>query len=281
MVAIVPLSKYLNGSTGSPASRALITLPTYLPSCIAGWAIPGSLFSDTMSPMAKTSGWPGTVQSGFTGMRPARSASTPGLLGQHLGQRRGLHAGRPDPGPGPDRLDALRALHRDRLVVHVDGQGVHPDLDAHLLEALLGVALQLLRERRQHRRARPRTAGSAPPWCRPSGSPGAARCAPARRSARPAPPRSGRPRSRRRSATRPVPPGRWRSRPSRTWTGWCPGCTGRPPRSSCPGRTRRTGPCRSRSGWPRPPPPACRRAGPPRRPSGPCARTTFPARSRS
>ena len=51
-----------------------------------------------------------------------------------------------------DRLDPVRALHRDRLVVHVDGHRVLPDLDAHLLQALLRVALQLLRERGQHRR---------------------------------------------------------------------------------------------------------------------------------
>ena len=77
MVAIVPLSKYSNGFTVSAVVRALITRPTYLPSCIAGCAMPGSLFNDTMSPMANTSGWPGKVQSGSTGTRPARSVSTP------------------------------------------------------------------------------------------------------------------------------------------------------------------------------------------------------------
>ena len=80
MVAIEPLSKYWNGGTlPSPASLALITLPTYLPSCMAGWATPGSLFSETMSPMANTSGCPGSVQSGFSTTRPAGSVSAPAL----------------------------------------------------------------------------------------------------------------------------------------------------------------------------------------------------------
>ncbi len=71
------LVEILEGLGLPPVSRALISLPTYLPSCIAGCAMPGSLSSDTMSPIANTSGWPGTVQSGFTVMRPARSVSTP------------------------------------------------------------------------------------------------------------------------------------------------------------------------------------------------------------
>jgi len=35
-------------------------------------------------------------------------------------------------------------------VVHVDGQGVQPDLDAHLLQPLLRVLLESRHERRQH-----------------------------------------------------------------------------------------------------------------------------------
>jgi hypothetical protein len=38
------------------------------------------------------------------------------------------------------------------VVVHVDGEGVEPDLDTHLLELALGVALQPGGEWRQHRR---------------------------------------------------------------------------------------------------------------------------------
>src|SRR5260370_40640711 len=74
MVAIEPLSKYLNGPGGlRPAIRALITLPTYLPSCMAGWATPGRPFRATMSPMANTSGGPGGVQAGPTDTPPAPS----------------------------------------------------------------------------------------------------------------------------------------------------------------------------------------------------------------
>ena len=43
----------------------------------ADWAMPGTLFHETMSPMANTSGRPGRVQSGSAGTRPARSVSTP------------------------------------------------------------------------------------------------------------------------------------------------------------------------------------------------------------
>ena len=101
MVAIEPLSKYWNGGIcSSPASRALITLPTYLPSCMAGWATPGRLFSDTMSPIANTSGCPGSVQSGLTAMRPARSVSAPVFSASCVASGGGLHPGGPDPGPG-------------------------------------------------------------------------------------------------------------------------------------------------------------------------------------
>ena len=114
-----------------------------------------------------------------------------------------------------------------------------------------------------------------------AGSREAARCAPARRSARPARLRSGRRRSRRRSASRRAPAGRSRPRPSRTWSGWRRAGIGRPPRSSCPARTRRTCRCRSRSGSPQPPPPASRSGSSIGRPSGPPAETTRRSRSMS
>ena len=78
IVAMLPLSKYLNGSVfSSPESLPAISFPTYLPSCMAGCATPGRLFSATMSPSANTSGCPASEQSGCTGMRPARSTSRP------------------------------------------------------------------------------------------------------------------------------------------------------------------------------------------------------------
>ena len=77
MVTIAPLSKYSKGFTVSAVFRASMTFPTYVPSCLADWAMPGTLFNETMSPMANTSGRPGRVQSGSAGTRPARSVSTP------------------------------------------------------------------------------------------------------------------------------------------------------------------------------------------------------------
>ncbi len=76
---MLPLSQYLNGFIigPRPASRARMSRPTYVPSCIAGCATPGSLLSETMSPIAKISGWPGSVQSGLTSTRPARSVAAP------------------------------------------------------------------------------------------------------------------------------------------------------------------------------------------------------------
>ena len=55
----------------------MTTLPTYLPSWIAGWAVPGTPSSVTMSPIANTSGWPLSVRSGSTWIRPALSSSAP------------------------------------------------------------------------------------------------------------------------------------------------------------------------------------------------------------
>ena len=134
---------------GLPASRAAMTPATYLPSCMAGCATPGSLFSETMSPTAKISGCPGTEQSGSTGSRPARSTSTPTFSPSSRASGEACTPAAQIRGAGRDRLDAVRALDRDAVVVHVHGEGVEPDLDAHLLQRPLGVALQPGRERRQ------------------------------------------------------------------------------------------------------------------------------------
>jgi hypothetical protein len=72
-----------------------------------------------------------------------------GLVREQARQRGGLHAGGPDPRLGPNDLAAAGGLDRDGVVVHVDGQGVQPDLHAHLLQLPLGVALQFEGEWRQ------------------------------------------------------------------------------------------------------------------------------------
>ena len=81
-----------------------------------------------MSPIANTSGWPGSEQSGCTATRPARSQSAPVGVGEHLGQRRRLDSGRPDLGARRDALDlAVGALHLDPVAVDVrdDAAGVY------------------------------------------------------------------------------------------------------------------------------------------------------------
>ena len=89
---------------------ALISLPTYLPSCMAGCATPGSLFSETMSPIANTSGCPARVQSGFDRHPAGPVDLDAGLLGEHPGQRStpaprrprsGCGSGSSPPRPGP------------------------------------------------------------------------------------------------------------------------------------------------------------------------------------
>jgi hypothetical protein len=57
IVAIDPLSKYLNGFCGGfPLSRPSMVLAAYLAPWIATWATPGRLSRAIMSPTTKTSG---------------------------------------------------------------------------------------------------------------------------------------------------------------------------------------------------------------------------------
>src|SRR3954463_12616060 len=78
IVAIEPLSRYRNGPFGDfPAIRRLIASAAYRPPWMATCATPGSRSSDIMSPTTCTSGWPGSVRSGCTATRPARSTSAP------------------------------------------------------------------------------------------------------------------------------------------------------------------------------------------------------------
>ena len=52
---------------------------------------------------------PGNVRSGLTSIRPPRSVSAPGGPREHLGQRHGVHAGRPDHGAAGDPLGGSAA----------------------------------------------------------------------------------------------------------------------------------------------------------------------------
>ena len=69
-----------------------------------------------MSPMAKTSGCPGSVQSGFTGTRPAGSVSTPAFWASSFASGEACYAGGPDAGAGA----AVRLLRAHHLAVQVD-----------------------------------------------------------------------------------------------------------------------------------------------------------------
>ena len=84
MVAMLPLSRYLNGAGGpaSPLSRFAMRAETYSPCCMAtgarpGSALPSGVLKLARSPSTKMSGRLPTVQSEFTWTRPARSVSTP------------------------------------------------------------------------------------------------------------------------------------------------------------------------------------------------------------
>ena len=72
MVAIVPLSWYLNGSVAALASSLTICAAACFPIWMAGWASwgVGSSGLTAMSPTAKIRSWPVTRRSGPTVMRP-------------------------------------------------------------------------------------------------------------------------------------------------------------------------------------------------------------------
>src|SRR5262245_22116350 len=83
IVAIVPLSRYLNGLATLPAMRRAIVSPACSPDWSATEPSCGrTCFSfasviAAMSPRAYTSGWSGRVRSGPTPMRSPRSSSIP------------------------------------------------------------------------------------------------------------------------------------------------------------------------------------------------------------
>ena len=135
-----------------PGEPALITLPTYLPSCSAGCATPGQLVQRHHVADREHLGMPRQRAVRVHRDAPGTVGLGTGLLGEHLRQRRGGDTRRPDPGAAADRLHAVRTLHRDRVVVHADGERVEVDLHSHLLQLPVRVGLQLLVERRQHRR---------------------------------------------------------------------------------------------------------------------------------
>ena len=128
IVARLPLSRYRNGGASAPSQAGADGLGHVAPLLHrdrrhAGQGIgePSRSRTRTMSPSAKTSGWPGSVRSASTVTRPARSTSAPGALGERRGEPGGGHAGGPDDGPrGDARRRAVRVLDRRRRRVDVD-----------------------------------------------------------------------------------------------------------------------------------------------------------------
>src|SRR3954453_9653146 len=78
IVAIEPLSKYLNAGCGAlPLIRRSICLAAYRAPWMATCATPGRWSREIMSPTTNTSGCPGSVRSGLTEIRPDRSSAAP------------------------------------------------------------------------------------------------------------------------------------------------------------------------------------------------------------
>ena len=163
-----------------------------------------------MSPSAKTSGWPGSVRSGSTVTRPARSCSAPVRSASAEASPDAVHAGGPDDGARRDApRRAVRVLDRDAGLVDADDGAAEHRRHAEPAQRALGLRRQRRRERRSARGRRPRRAGCGrwrDRWC---GSRGAGCRGRARRSGRPSRRRSGRRRpptnvshSRRRSGSR-------------------------------------------------------------------------------
>ena len=150
---MLPLSKYLNGRCGaSPSeSRALISLAAYLPPWMATCATPGRWSRLIMSPTTNTSGWPGQRQVGVHADPAGPVHRRTGLLAQQLAERAGLHAGRPHLGGGLDApTGAVLVLDLDAPLVDVDDHRAELDLDAELLQRVLGLLAQRPAERREH-----------------------------------------------------------------------------------------------------------------------------------
>ena len=163
------------------------------PDCMATSAMPGRSSRAIRSPTTKTSGWPGSEQSGSTLTRPdavhlgaGRSATTP---------RGGEPASRP-PRPWCGRESARWTRRRATstpALVHAGHHGAEVDLDAQAARAPGGLVREPVAEVRPAPGRRPRRAapGRRPGRC--AGSCAAAPGGTARRSGRPSPPRSGPP----------------------------------------------------------------------------------------
>ena len=106
------------------------------------------------SPTTKTSGWPGSEQSGNTSTRPDRSQRRARLLGQARPEWRALHPGCPDLGAGPERGGlAVGTVDLDPVVVDAGHHCLEVDLDPEPGQISMGFLGQPGAEFGQHARA--------------------------------------------------------------------------------------------------------------------------------
>ena len=208
---MLPRSRYLNGARlRRPSSAALDRRSAaWMPDCIATSATPGRSSSAIRSPTTKTSGWPGSEQSGSTRDAPGAVGRRPRGLGEQPAERRGLDAGRPDLGPArqpcatrpgpsttiPSRSTSVTTTLQSRSFTpsRCSSPAALPESRSPNVARISVAAVE------EHDLARRpgRCAGSCP------SAPGAR----ARRSGRPSRPRSARRRPRRRSARPGAPRG--------------------------------------------------------------------------
>ena len=152
IVAMLPLSKYLNGSWGAlPLTRRLDLLGGEL-GALDGHL--GNAREVVQRDHVADHEHLGMARQGQVGVDadPAGPVQRgTGLLGECRGQWAGLHSGRPDLG---DRVDAalvaVLVLDHEAQLVHVGHHGAELYLDAEVVEGLLGLLAQLRAERRQH-----------------------------------------------------------------------------------------------------------------------------------
>ena len=108
-----------------------------------------------MSPTTNTSGWPGSVRSGFTLIRPARSTGAPDCSPSSLPSGLACTPAAHTLVVGLDAAaGAVLVLDVDAPLVDVDDHRAELHLDAELLQRVLGLLAELRAERRQHLRRR-------------------------------------------------------------------------------------------------------------------------------
>ena len=173
-----------------------------MPPWIAGWATCGSGAPSrpgaaAMSPIANTSGWPGSERSGSTTRRPPRPVGVPSVAGQRLGR----HAGGPHDRAGRRCIvPSVEVDPRRPRPRHADAEA---DLDAAALAACAGPVRDDCRLNGVSSRSASSTSDDARVARRAgAGSPWPAPCRTARAARRPSRRRSARRRTRRRRARR-------------------------------------------------------------------------------